>query len=67
MRHDENVWLIEPNGKLYEWIKKLLPLLEALKTLVINNDIIPGKSLGEQRDSLLELAISDRRRKCYCL
>ena len=62
IKNDDKVWLIEPKGKLYQWIEKLPQLLAHSETLFIIDDIIADESLDKKRQSLLELAISGRHR-----
>ena len=59
IKHEDKVWLIEPKGKLYQWIEKLSQLLACSETFIID-DIIADQSLDKKRESLLELAISCR-------
>ena len=65
IKNDDNVWLIEPKDKLYQWIEKLSQLLAHSETLFIIDDIIADESLDKRRQSLLELAISGRHRGHY--
>ena len=62
---DDKVWLVEPKGRLYQWIEKLLQLLACSDTLFFIDGIITDKGLNKRRLSLLELAISGRHRKHY--
>ena len=57
--------LIEPKEKLYQWIEKLLQLLECLEALFIIDDIIADEGLDKKRQPLLELAISGRHHNHY--
>ena len=57
--------LIEPKEKLYQWIEKLLQLLECLEALFIIDDIIADEGLDKKRQPLLELAVSGRHRNHY--
>ena len=57
--------LIEPKEKLYQWIEKLLQLLECLEALFIIDDIIADEGLDKKRQPLLELATSGRHRNHY--
>lgn len=54
--------LIEPEGSLYEWIKKMDFFCAGYKTLFLIDDIIADESLDKKRQPLLELAISGRHR-----
>ena len=65
IRHDDNVSLIEPKDKLYQWVEKLSQLLARSETLFIIDDIIADESLDKRRQSLLELAISGRHCNHY--
>ena len=66
IKHDDNVWIIEPKDKLYQWVEKLPQLLEGSETLfIIIHEVIVDKSLDEERQAILELAISGRH--CLCL
>ena len=60
IKNDDNVWLVNPNDNLYQWIKKLSELLRFLEVLFIIDDIIANESLDKRRQPLLELSISGR-------
>lgn len=60
MRHDENVWFIEPKDKLYQWREILSLLLGLSQALFIINDIVAVERFDKRRQSLLELAILGR-------
>ena len=62
---DENVWLVEPKEKLYDYIKKLSNLEAGNDVLVIVDFIIADENLDKRRQSLLELAISGRHKNHY--
>ena len=59
---DPHVILIEPNGDLFEWVKKLDNLFARFKTLFLLDDIIADSSLNQKRNPLIDLAISGRHR-----
>ena len=59
IKNGDNVWLIEPKDKLYQWIEKLSQLLAHSETFIIDN-IIADESFDKRRQSLIELAISGR-------
>ena len=63
---DPGVILIEPENKLYEWIKCMSDLISGFdglpKTLFLIDDIIADEKLDKKRQPLLELAISGRHR-----
>ena len=40
LKTDDNVWLVDPKDKLYQWIEKLSGLLRFLEVLFIIDDII---------------------------
>ena len=65
IKKDDNVWLINPNDNLYQWLKKLSELLRFLEILFIIDDIITNKDLDKRRQALLELSISGRHRSHY--
>ena len=65
IKTDDNVWLVDPKGNLYQWIEKLSELLRFLEVLFIIDDIIANKDLDERRQPLLELSISGRHRGHY--
>ena len=66
IKHDDNVWIIEPKDKLYQWVGKLPQLLVGSETLfIIIHEVIFDKSLDEERQAILGLAISGRH--CLCL
>ena len=60
IKNGDNVWLIEPKDKLYQWIEKLSQLLAHSETLFIIDNIIAHESFDKRRQSLIELAISGR-------
>ena len=62
---DENVWLVEPKDKLYDYIEKLSNLETGNAILFIVDDIIADENLDKRRQSLLELAISGRHKNHY--
>ena len=53
IKNDENVWLVDPKYKLYQWIKKLSELLRFFEVLFIIDDIIANESLHKRREPLL--------------
>ena len=65
IKYDDNVWLTEPKGKLYQWVEKLSQLSARSETLFIIDDIMVDESLDKQKQSLIELAISGRHRNHY--
>ena len=65
IENDDKVWLVDPKGNLYQWIKKLSELLRFLEVLLIIDDIIANKDLDKRRQPLLELSISGRNRGHY--
>ena len=65
IKTDNNVWLVVPKEKLYQWIEKLSELLRFFEVLFIIDDIIANKDLDKSRQSLLELSISGRYRGHY--
>ena len=62
---DENVWLVEPKDKLYDYIEKFSNLEAGNGVLFIVDDIIADENLDKRRQSLLELAISGRHKNHY--
>ena len=64
---DENVGLVEPKDKLYDYIEKLSNLEAGNAVLFIVDDIIADENLDKRRQSLLELelAISVRHKNHY--
>ena len=62
---DENVWLVEPKDKLYDYIEKLSNLEAGNAVLFIVDDSIADENLDKRRQSLLELAISGRHKNHY--
>ena len=62
---DENVWLVEPKDKLYDYIEKLSNLEAGNVVLFIVDGIIADENLDKRRQSLLELAISGRHKNHY--
>ena len=64
INNDDNVWLLDPKGNLYQWIKKS-ELLRFFEILFIIDDIIANESLDKKRQRLLELAISGRHQGNY--
>ena len=65
IKYDDNVWLTEHKGKLYQWVEKLSQLSARSETLFIIDDIMVDESLDKQKQSLIELAISGRHRNHY--
>ena len=65
IKTDDNVWLVDPENNLYQWIKKLSELLRFLEVLFIIDDTISNKDLGQRRQPVLELFISGRHRGHY--
>ena len=57
---DAEVFPIEPDNCLYEWIKKLGNNLAVSKTLFLIDDLNADESLNKRRNPLLRLAISGR-------
>ena len=64
-QNDDNAWLVNPIGNLYQWIKKLSELLRFLEVLFIIDDIIANKDLDKRRQLLLEFSISGRHQGHY--
>ena len=62
---DENVWLVEPKDKLYDYIEKLSNLEAGNVVLFILDDIIADENLDKWRPSLLELDISGLHKNHY--
>lgn len=62
---DEHVFPIDPNGRLFDWIKELSSLLANEETLFVIDDIISDETLDKKRQPLLELAISGRHKRHY--
>ena len=62
---DENVWLVEPKDKLYDYIEKRSNLEAGNAVLFIVDDIIADENLDKRRQSLLELVISGRHKNHY--
>ena len=65
IKNYDNVWLVDPKDKLYQWIEKLSELLRFLEMLSIIDDIIANESLDKKRQPLLELSILGRYRDHY--
>ena len=65
IKNDDNVWLVDPKDKLYQWIEKLSELLGFLEVLFILGDIFASKDLDKRRQPLLDLPISGRYRGHY--
>lgn len=53
IKHDENVWFIEPMVYLCDYIERFSLSLADRETIFIVDDIIVNASLDEQRNSLL--------------
>ena len=62
---DENVWLVEPKDKLYDYIEKLSNLEAGNAVLFIVDDIIADKNLDKRRQSLFDLSMSGRHKNHY--
>ena len=65
LKTDDNVWLVDPKDKPYQWIEKLSGLLQFLEVLFIIDDIIANKGLDKSGLPLLELSTSERHRGHY--
>ena len=48
IKNDDNVWIIDPKDKLYQWPEKLSQLLARSKTLFIIDDIIADEGLDKK-------------------
>ena len=62
---DNQVWLVEPGDRLYEWIKKLSQLLRRLEVLFIIDDLIADECLDKKRQPILELSFTGRHQNHY--
>jgi len=60
---DNYVFLVVPNGNLFQVIEKLSKMFSGEETLFIVDDLIADKTLDKKRQPLLDLAISGRHRK----
>ena len=60
---DDDVFVFEPKGNLFELIEKLSDIFSGEETLFIVDDIIADETLDKKRQPLLELAISGRHRQ----
>ena len=58
VKNGNQVWLIEPGDRLYEWIQKLSQLLRRLDVLFIIDDLIADECLDKRRQLLLELSVT---------
>ena len=65
IRHDDNLWRIEPKDRIYQWVERLPLISGRSETLFIIDDIITDETLDAWRQCLLELANSDRYCKHY--
>ena len=65
IKNYDNVWLVDPKDKLYQWIEKLSELLRFLEILSIIDDIIANESLDKKRQPLLQFSILGRHRDHY--
>ena len=65
VKNDNQVWLVEPGDRLYEWIQKLSQLLRRLEILFIIDDLIADECLDKKRQPLLELPITGTHRNHY--
>ena len=63
--NDNQVWLVEPGDKLYEWIQKLSQLFRSLEVLFIIDDLNADECFDKKRHPLLELSITRRNRNHY--
>ena len=59
---DDDVFLIDPEDKLLEWIEKFSNLFRGFETLFVIDDCIATNELDKKRTKLLEIAISGRHR-----
>ena len=62
IKEDDCVFLIEPGGKLLEWIKLLSAFFSGKNVLFIVDDMIADETLDKTRGALLDIAISGRHR-----
>ena len=60
--NDQGVILVDPEDKLFKWIKTLGDMLEKHTTLFLLDDIIADSNLNQKRNALIDLAISGRHR-----
>ena len=56
-------FLIEPQGRLLDWVEKFSERFAGKETLFIVDDLIADETMDKRRTSLLELAISGRHRR----
>jgi len=63
MFSDNYVFLVVPNGNLFQVIEKLPTMLSGEKTLFIIDDMMADETLDKKRQLLLDLAISGRHRE----
>ena len=63
IKEDDRVFLIEPGGKLLEWLKQLSKLFSGKNVLFIVDDMIADETLDKTRGALLDIAISGRHRE----
>ena len=52
IKNDGQVWLVDPKGNLYQWIKNLSELLRFLEVLFIIDDIIANEGLDKRQPPL---------------
>ena len=62
-KKDDNVFVFESKGNLFELIEKLSLRFSGEETLFVVDDVIADETLDKRRNPLLELAISGRHRK----
>ena len=60
---DDDVFLIDPKDRLYDWIVKFSSIFAGDEVLFIIDDCISDKNFDKRRTPLLELAISGRHKK----
>ena len=65
VKNDNQVWLVEPGERLYEWIQKLSQLLRLLEVLLIIDDLIADECLDKKRQPLSELSLTGRHQNHY--
>ena len=60
---DDYLFMIDPEGNLFDWIEKFSKLFTGKETLFIIDNMISDKKLNKRRQLLLKLATSGRHRK----
>ena len=63
---DDNVYLVDPEDELYNYINFFSKIFAGEETLFLIDDIISDESLDKTRSPFIKLAVSGRHKNHYC-